>query len=80
MVQKPIGTLDADSHSGDKGILSVPELVTASAPGMPAHVINNLWLHIGIKNIAQQKARHIDALKMDNSCLKVIEEVLLNAF
>lgn len=69
-VKEPFHTLDAALTFDIKSSPSIPQNSTTPAPDMPLQFENHPQIRTEIRQIVQEKARRIYALKMDKYFLK----------
>lgn len=78
--QKTIDNLDDTLRLEDDGPTSILEQKTTAAPDSRSQFLNYPQLHAKIRDIAQEKERHIYTIKMDNVLPKVAENALSDTF
>lgn len=77
--QEPIETFEAGLNSDNDDLLSIPVFETAFALKSISHVLNHLHLRFALGQIAQEEARRICALEVDNKLLEAPEAALSKA-
>lgn len=78
-VQEQTAISDDALRPDDEGPSSIPKHGTSPASEFHSYFLKNPQLQAQIEKIAQEKARHIYALKMDSSLLRAAKYALLDA-